>query len=165
MGKAPCPKGMGIWAKGIPSGGPVGLVRVCWTPPIVWPNLAKRLWQMGTGVVALEHEKVLPNVDFFSLAPAVDGTKVDLNVEVFHLLLAFQMERISSFSSFRSTSVALKSSNKLRHRASLNTPCTTSQSRSTVKALALTKLHTVGLPLLRTWVTTPCKILWASAST
>ena len=107
---------------------------------------------MGTGVVALEGEKVLPNVDFFSLAPAVDGTKVGPSVEVFHLSLAFQMERISSFSSFRSASVVLKSSNKSRCRASLNTPCMTSQSRSTVKALALTKLCTVGLALLRTQV-------------
>ena len=120
---------------------------------------------MGTGMVALEGEKVLPNVDFLSLAPAVEGTKVGLSVEVFCLSLAFKMERISSFSPFRSASVALKSSNELRHRASLNTPCMTSQSRLTVKALALTKSHTIGLPLLSTRVTTPYKILWASAST
>ena len=99
------------------------------------------------------------------LAPAVDGTKVGLSVEVLHLSLAFQMGRILSFSSFRSTFVALKSSNESRHRASLNTPCMTSQIRSSLKSLAPTKSHNVGLPFLSTWATMPCEILWASAST
>ena len=90
---------------------------------------------MGAGAVALEGEKVAPKVDFFSLAPADDRTKVALRDEVLCLSLAFQMERILSFSSLKSTSVALKSSSESRCRASLNTPYTTSHSTLTVRAL------------------------------
>ena len=80
---------------------------------------------MVADTVVLEGEKVAPRVDFFfSLGPADDGMKVGLSDEVLHLALsfAFQLERIFSFSSLKSASMALKSSSELRCRASLNTP-------------------------------------------
>ena len=77
---------------------------------------------MGAGAVVLEGwKKVSPKVDFFLLALTDDGTNVGLRDEVLRLSLAFQMERILSFSSIRSASVALKSCSESRCRASLNT--------------------------------------------
>ena len=81
------------------------------------------LEQMGAGAVALEGEKVSPNVDFFfSLALMEEGMNVGLRDEVLCLSLDLQVVRISSFNSIRSASVALKSSSKSSFRASLNTP-------------------------------------------
>ena len=114
---------------------------------------------MGAGAVAQEGEKVPPKVDFFSPALADDGINVGLRDEVLQLSLAFQMERMLSFSSIRSASIALKSSSESRHKASQNTPCTTSHRTSTVRALFLMKLQTVGLPGQRAQVTMSCKIL------
>ena len=65
-------------------------------------------WWMLEGAVALEGEKVSPKVDFFSPDLMDDGTNMGSRDEVLHLSLAFQMERILSFSSIRSASVALK---------------------------------------------------------
>ena len=80
------------------------------------------LKQMGASTLAQGGEKVSPNVDFLSLALADEGTKVGLRNGILCLSLDFQVVRISFFSPTRSASVALKSSSRLRYRASLNTP-------------------------------------------
>ena len=71
--------------------------------------------------MALERVKVSPKVDLFSLAPADEGVNVGLRDEVLHLSLDSHVARMSFFSSIRSTSVALKSSNESRCRTSLHT--------------------------------------------
>ena len=81
------------------------------------------LEQMGASAVALEGEKVSPNVDFFfSLALAEEGMNVGPVDEALHFSLDFQAVRISSFNSIRSASVVLKSSSELSFKAFLNTP-------------------------------------------
>ena len=81
------------------------------------------LEQMGASAVALEGEKVSPNVDFFfSLALVEEGMNMGPRDEVLCLSLDFKVVRISSFNSIRSVSVALRSSSELSFRASLNTP-------------------------------------------
>ena len=65
---------------------------------------------MGASAVALEGEKVSPNVDFFFLlALTEEGMNVGPRDEVLCLSLDLQAVRISSFNSIRSASVALKS--------------------------------------------------------
>ena len=80
------------------------------------------LEQMGFGTMALKGEKVSPNVDFFSLALVDEGMNVGPRDKVLCLSLDFQVARMSSFSSIRSASVALKSFSELRHRASFEHP-------------------------------------------
>ena len=62
--------------------------------------------------------KVLPKVDPCSLGPAVEEINVGLRDEVLLLSLDFHVARILSFISIRSASVALKSFNKSKQRAS-----------------------------------------------
>ena len=72
--------------------------------------------------MALEGVKVSPKVDLLSLAPTDEGVNVGPRDEVLHLSLDSHVVRMSFFSSIRSASVALKSSNESRCRTSLHTP-------------------------------------------
>ena len=76
---------------------------------------------MGASTLAQRGEKVSPNMDFLLLALTDEGMKVGPRDDILCLSLDFQVVRISFFSPTRSASVALKSSSRLRHRASLNT--------------------------------------------
>ena len=80
------------------------------------------LEQMGAGAMALEGEKVSPNIDFLLLALADEGMNMGPKDEVLCLSLDFQVVRMSFFRSIRSALVVLKSSSELRCRTSLKTP-------------------------------------------
>ena len=85
--------------------------------PGMWPEP----WKVLAYAMVLEGVKVSPKVDLFSLAPVDKGVKVGLRDKVLCLSLDSHIVRMSFFSSIRSASVALKSSNESRHRTSLHT--------------------------------------------
>ena len=68
--------------------------------------------------MALPEVKVFPKVDPCSLESADEEVNVGLRDEVLLLSLDFHVARMLFFMSIKSASVALKSSSKLRWRAS-----------------------------------------------
>ena len=69
-------------------------------------------------VAALVEVKVLPKVDPCSLEPVDEDVNISLRDEVLLLSEDFHMVRMLFFMSIKSASVALKSSNESRWRAS-----------------------------------------------
>ena len=69
-------------------------------------------------IVALVEVKVFPKVDPCSLDPTDEEVNVGLRDKVLLLSLDFHMVRMLFFMSIKSASVALKSSNESRQRAS-----------------------------------------------